>query len=354
MADYVYFNGELYHASKRKHKYIAKVRISNNKYRYFYSNEEYQAYLNGKNPIKKDENTKKSSVFGFFKTIFADTTSVLKKPRKQISKALDKGRKFVDEVIFGKTSDKKNDRKPSEQKHKYIAKVELPNGRYRYFYDVGEYNRYLKRQEYQKNEPDFMKKVPKIPDDDSYTASEDMAEINEEYSPHDYDRSHNCANCTAAYELRSRGYDVQAADRGKNDDYIGAQKDYMNDMYENADTIWLDKDGNRDRVKGTLEKVGLKYKFQKDITYNPDTVKKSMLKNSGKNTRGEIAVEWKNGGGHSMAYDIDETGKVRIRDCQTNRTYDIEDIVGSVSRISITRTDNLKLKKGVLKAVEGN
>jgi hypothetical protein len=351
MADYVYYNGELYHASRRKHKYIAKVQISSNKYRYFYSNEEYHAYLSGKNPTKKDTSAKKSSVSKFFNKFFTGVKTFLKKPRKQISNTLDKGKKFVDEVIFGKTS---NNKKMSEKKHKYIAKVELPNGKYRYFYDMDEYNRYLKRQEYQKNEPDFMKKVPKISDDKSYTAKEDMAEINEEYSPHDYERSHNCANCTAAYELRSRGYDVQAADRGKDDDYIGAQKDYMNDMYENADTIWLDKDGNRDRVKGTLEKVGLKYKFQKDISYDPDTVKKSMLKNSGKNTRGEIAVEWKNGGGHSMAYDIDETGKVRIRDCQTNRTYDIEDIVGSVSRISITRTDNLKLKKGVLKAVEGN
>ena len=181
-----------------------------------------------------------------------------------------------------------------------------------------------------------------------------MAKINEEYDPYNYERSHNCANCTAAYELRCRGYDVQAADRGKDDTYIGAQKNYMNDMYENADTIWLNKEGKRDRVKGALEKVGLKFKFQKDISYDSNTVKTAMLNHSGKNTRGEIAVEWKNGGGHSMAYEVDGTGKVTIRDCQTNTVYRVEDIVDSVSRIAITRTDNLKLKKDIVKAVEEN
>ena len=301
-------------------------------------------------PVKK---SKPKSISGFFKNLFKNVKNVLEKPRAQISKTLDEGKRFVDRVIFGKTNSGNPNKKPKD-KHKYVVKLELSNGKYRYFYDLDEYRRYLKRQTYQKNEPDFMKNVSKMSDDDSYTASEDMAEINEEYSPHDYERSHNCANCTAAYELRCRGYDVQAADRGKDDDYIGAQKDYMNDMYENADTIWLDKDGNRDRVKGVLDKVGLKFKYQKDISYDPNTVKKAMLNNSGKNTRGEIAVEWKNGGGHSMAYDIDETGKVYIRDCQTNNTYRLEDIVDSVSRISITRTDNLKLKKGVLKAVESN
>lgn len=352
MSDYIYYNGELYHASKKKHKYIAKVRTSNGKYRYFYTQEEYAAYKNGKTDKEK---SKTKSVSKFFKGLFSNVKNLFKKPRKQISKTLDKGKKFVDEVIFGiKTNSEKTDKKKSEKEHKYIAKVELPNGKHRYFYDLDEYNRYLKRQGYQKNEPSFMKKLPKIPDDKSYTADEDMAEINEEYSPHDYDRSHNCANCTAAYELRSRGYDVQAADRGKDDTYIGSQKDYMNKMYEDADTIWLDKDGERDRVKGALDKVGLKFKFEKDISYDSDTVKKSMLKHSGKNTRGEIAVEWKSGGGHSMAYDIDENGKVRVRDCQTNTVYNLEDIVDSVSHISITRTDNLKLKKGVLSAVEGN
>ena len=54
MSDYIYYNGELYHASKKKHKYVAKVPIGNNKYRYFYDKEDYQAYLDSKNPTKKE------------------------------------------------------------------------------------------------------------------------------------------------------------------------------------------------------------------------------------------------------------------------------------------------------------
>jgi len=351
LADYIYYNGELYHASKKRHKYIAKVPIGNNKYRYFYTKEEYRNYLAGKDSTKKDSKSKKNSVSKFFNKVFKNIEGLFKKSKKQISTTVDKGKQFVDEVIFGKT---KSNRNKAEMKVKYTQRITLPNGKYKYFYSDEEYERYLVRQKYQKNEPDFMKKVPKIPYDKSYAASEDMAEINEDYSAYDDSRSSNCANCTIAYELRCRGYDVQAAEYKSKDSYIGAQKDYDNIIYKNADRIWLNQDGERDRVKGVLNKIGLKFKYQKDISYEPDTVKNAILKHSGKNTRGAFCVEWDSGGAHSMVYEVDKKGKVQIRDCQTNRIYNIEDVVDSVSRISITRTDNLEMQKEILKCVEAN
>lgn len=62
---------------------------------------------------------------------------------------------------------------------------------------------------------------------------------------------------------------------------------------------------------------------------------------------------WKDAlAGHSMVYEVDGKGKVTIRDCQTNKTYSVESIVDHVNAISITRTDNLELRKGILDAVE--
>lgn len=103
MADYVYYNGELYHASKKKKvKYIAKVPISNGKYRYFYTQEEYDAYKNSKKPKESKLKSKLKSVSNFFKNITNKVTKLFKKSKKELGNTLEKGRKFVDEVIFGK------------------------------------------------------------------------------------------------------------------------------------------------------------------------------------------------------------------------------------------------------------
>ena len=55
-----------------------------------------------------------------------------------------------------------------------------------------------------------------------------------------------------------------------------------------------------------------------------------------------------------MVYEVDGKVKVTIRDCQTNTVRTLDDLVKQVSGISITRTDNLELRKGILDAVESN
>lgn len=342
------YESELYHSAKRKNtKYIAKVPTSNGKYRYFYTQEEYDAYKNGKKPKESKLKKFSKSVSKFFKNIVTKTSKLLKKSKKEIGNTIEKGRKFVDEVIFGK---KKGGFRfdSKERKVKYIAKVKMSNGKYKYFYDTETYERYLKRTEYQKNEPEFMKKVPKISENDGYTADEDMAEINKDYSPYDKSTSQNCTNCTAAYELRCRGYDVSASD------YENYFKNYDNASmfrfplyYKDAKTIRLDDEGNQH--KSPLNNTVAYKRYE----YDSRTVTEAILKHSGKNTRGDISVMWKEAlAGHSMVYEVDSKGKVTIRDCQTNKKYNVEDIVDRVNAISITRTDNLELRKGILDAVE--
>lgn len=80
MADYIYYNGELYHASRKNHKYIAKVRKPNGKYRYFYTQEEYNTYKNSKT---NGEKSKSKSVSKLFNNLFKSVKNLFKKPRKR-------------------------------------------------------------------------------------------------------------------------------------------------------------------------------------------------------------------------------------------------------------------------------
>lgn len=348
-ADYIYYNGELYHAQKRQHKYIARIKTSNGKYRYFYTQAEYQSYKNGKTTNKEEKTSKLKSISNFFKKITNSVSKLFKKSKKELGESLEKGRKFVEEVILGKKKGNNNSIfETKERKFKYIAKVEMSNGKYKYFYDTEVYERYLKRMKYQNDEPDFMKKVPKISENDSYSADEDMAEINKEYSKYDKSTSQNCTNCTAAYELRCRGYDVSASEY---DNYI-ANYDNASMIrfplyYKDANTIRLDDTGNEH--KSPLNNTIMYKRYE----YDARTVTEAIVKHSGKNTRGDISVMWKEAlAGHSMVYEVDKKGNVVIRDCQTNKKYTVESIVEHVNAISITRTDNLELRKGILDAVE--
>lgn len=349
----IVYESELCHAAKRRNvKYVARIPLSNGKYRYFYTKESYEAYKNGKEPKEQQEpkKSKTKSISKFFKNIATKFNKFLKKSRKEVADAIEKGRKFVDEVIFGKKKNGTSLFDVKEQVHKYIARVKMSNGKYKYFYDTDTYERYLKRMEYQENEPEFMKGLPKISEDDGFSADEDMAKVNEDYSRYNKATSQNCTNCTAAYELRCRGYDVSAADyKNYVQNYDNASMFRFPLYYKDAKTIRLDDEGKEH--KSPLNNTVVYNRYE----YDSRTVTEAILKHSGKNTRGDISVMWKEAlAGHSMVYEVDKKGKVTIRDCQTNSTYTVDEIVDNVNAISITRTDNLELRKGIIDAVEPN
>lgn len=333
---YVIIGGQLMHAEKKDHKYIAKVKLKNGKYRYFYDKDEYEAYLN---PKKKKRS--KSSIFAKIKKFF-------KKTLKESTHAIKKGKKIVKKLLanLDDYSEKFDKKSTSKRQFKYIKRVKLSNGKYRYFYTNDEYERYVARQKYQNNEPDFMKKTPKIPEDKSFTRGEDMGEVNEDYNPSEDGRSRNCVYCSAAYELRARGYDVQAKEYDNILTYKGSDY-HMDTFYENPKMITIDSKGEEH------DSILNKTTFYKKHNYADGVINDAILKHSGKNTRGEIRVTWKSGGGHSMVYEAHENSVV-IRDCQTNKVYTPDQLNKIVDQVTITRTDNLKLKKGILKTVEGN
>ena len=355
------------HADRKDHKYIAKVRGKNGKYRYFYDKEEYQECLNG----KESSDGIFDKVGGWFSNLNKRIRSSKKKAERKINeiigkckdrsgkdsmidkRLIKKAQDFVDD-LFNKTI---SDGSFKKKKPKYIAKVKLPNGKHRYFYKQSEYDAYLKRLDYQKNEPGFMGKIKKISKDKVFTAKEDMSKVNEKYDPYNDDRSTNCANCSAAYELRRRGYDVEAK---PNDESYNGKSARVHDYFENAEIIGVYGDGSTTTVneKSWLKRVTNlddSYKFYaKDQSYSSKSIEKAIKSNNPPGSRGFIDVEWKAGSAHSIVYEVDNKGEVVIRDSQTNDTYSLEELAPKVKKVRITRTDNLKLKKGILGAVTEN
>ena len=278
-----------------------------------------------------------------------------------ISKAV----KFVGD-LFNKLKDKitnKNDA-PDNYKHK----VKMPNGTYKYFMNDDEYEDYLERLEYQKKEPSFMKKVKDISHNEAYTKWDDMEKVNETYDPFDESTSTNCANCTAAYELRRRGYDVEAVANGGTDDYNG-NGDRVFDYFENATMFGIYGDGTtiehgeefvRGVWNGGVDKKFLtKYEDQIDYMNKPQqytakSIEKGILAHNPPGSRGMIDVEWKSGGAHSIVYEVDKKGNVTIRDSQTYDAYSLDELAHSVNKVRISRTDNLRLKENILDAVTIN
>lgn len=392
----------LSHASTEKHKYIAKVKLSNTKTRYFYSREEYLKYLRGgKNAVNNIGNKVKTGLTNWKVT----RNTIASKSKKAVSdlkskpsgtgmktkmkngieqvgrfskiklavalvvlgaKLIKKAAKWVANKINRRNDDGAiTDReKPG---HKYIAKVKTPSGKMRYFYSQDEYDAYIKRQNYQKNEPDFMKHVKDIDGDDIYTSKEDMGKVNEIYSPYDESSSTNCANCSAAYELRRRGYDVEA--ELVNGSYNG-KGSRVYDYFEKPEKLYVFGDGETKTADESFErkiwkegavssndakksKAGYDY-YTNEHKYTSSSIEKAIKNNNPPGSRGFIDVTWKDGGAHSIVYEVDKKGKVTIKDSQTYDTYSVSELANKVSQVSITRTDNLKLKKDILNSVKTN
>lgn len=128
----------------------------------------------------------------------------------------------------------------------------------------------------------------------------------------------NCSKCTAALALKKMGYtDVSAG--------------------------WSE-DGSSSN--------SMAYWFKKGNVYNGFNVNnvERNIKKLAYNTPGsfgEVAISYPNGGGHSMLWEIDDSGDVFVQDGQKCKIFDsIKDAIrvygGSEENISISRLDDLE------------
>lgn len=371
-------------------KYVKKIPVGGG-YRYFYSWAEYNAFLKdptadlkrvgskakqelnkakrqaqkqtskGKKMAKsRVENVRKTTLEavkkrnGSREPSFKEKMNVLaKKASKKwngedFKKRVGSGREWIDYKISGKkqnfkaTNPYKFDKVTKQ--YKYLKRIKA-NGKYYYFYTQEEIDNYNKVKSYQASEPKFMKDVKesKAP----YTSQEDSIMVNPRYNINDYDEKweYNCAECTAIYELRRRGYDVES-----NGVSALSYAGLIYNTVERFDEFY--KGAKVQKPKPTETDAETYLAIKKEIEKNPP------------GSRGDLSVTWKEGGGHSVAWERDNNGKIHIIDTQMSGhggqvEYDLRSMCKEIDNSKkahkdgdewgepptyIVRTDNLKLK----------
>lgn len=160
------------------------------------------------------------------------------------------------------------------------------------------------------------------------TPNEDMAACNPKYSKGGVYKN-NCISCALAYDLRRRGYDVEAAP---------------------IDTT--------SAVNGSLPvQLGF-YKGEKldafEIPNDPVIAVKQFTKSLlryGNGSRGMLRIRWKNGDGHAAVWEVDGSSVV-IRDPQSNMLVDLSDYIRRAKTFYYFRTDNLDPTEKVTRFVK--
>lgn len=157
---------------------------------------------------------------------------------------------------------------------------------------------------------------------ENLSPEEDIKRVNPQHYDLDDGTKNNCMLCSVTYDLRQRGYDVQAnrADTGYN----------IQDLtrwYKNAEVTPVPNIPN-----ATLPELNsslIASNFEK------------IVQDQGEGASGIITVEWaKSGSGHAMHYEY-RNGKVYISDPQTGKIYsNPEDVLQYTSGASIVRLDN--------------
>lgn len=245
---------------KRVFKYVAKVPTGDT-YRYFYSEKAYQSYLKGKNAVDKALN----------KNINATPSDVAKANAKS----------FVAQTLFG-----------SFGKAVYnlvapaLVALQVESTTLKSFSELKKNNTKESNDEHQKK-------------------------VNPKFNKSTYDYSMNCSFCTAAYDLRKRGYDVEANPISTVEAYTF---DEICSWYKGAKSI-----SNVD-VRNAHDAT---VKSRDDILSKKDMLLKS-LKSNGEGARGHLGLYWLNGDGHDVVWEI-ENGEAVIRDCQSGKKVEMTD-----------------------------
>lgn len=137
----------------------------------------------------------------------------------------------------------------------------------------------------------------------------------------------NCTYSTAAYDLRRRGYDVEASSMSVTSN--GTSTQAMEHWYKGSKFEYFDSSARSNNISDYI------------------------LKNQSNESRGYLVMNWKNGGGHCIAYEV-VNGKVMAIDPQTNKVEELSKYSydNMVSEYSIMRVDSLEPTDNILSAVK--
>lgn len=178
----------------------------------------------------------------------------------------------------------------------------------------------------------------------------------------------NCRRCTFAYEMRRRGYDVEAtrSRHGTGQTPVGM----MNALDPNSNIstgristitaiVKESMDETSDKPLSTMisERPWGANDISKDMTKMSPVERTTKifeaLSKEPDGSRGELGVKWNLGGGHSVAYEV-VRGKPVIFDAQSGKSYRDPDELRSdfgevLEAAGYTRLDNVNLNNDFLK-----
>jgi hypothetical protein len=174
----------------------------------------------------------------------------------------------------------------------------------------------------------------------------------------------NCRRATFAYEMRRRGYDVEATKSptasGQNAaGLLNAITTKTKDIPTGNIPLLrrIMKDDRTDpatrHVKAFTKRHGSLRDFKEDNEGEGITPKSvfGRLNQEPERSRGEVTVMWPFGGGHSMSYEV-VNGRAHIFDNQTGKHYPNEESFGKDMELmaagGFTRLDNIDLDKNFL------
>lgn len=258
------------------------------------------------------------------KESFAD---ILRRGQKQNAaerKAKEKAEKLAKEKAYKKAQEKERKEKREPELKKQLAKLTKKNTLFKKFNPLPDLN--LKKK--------------------ATTLDEDQAAINPNYKSGTIDYTKNCSYCALAYDLRRRGYDVEAK-----------PKNHRYDM-----TIQAVAECYKTEWKSPITSVKARDKITESIDkYDPETVTEKQMssylkgvekefKSYGEGARGVLAVQWDVGGGHAVNWEV-ENGEVVIRDAQTNKKHTLDEYSSRVKLVQYIRTDDLEPDEDAMKYV---
>ena len=349
-------------------KYIKRERV-NGKWKYYYDLDSLKknvstAVSNVKKNATNTVNTAKKNISKTVNTAkknISKTTQELAKKGSEFVKKFEK--KSVADMLREVQKEKKEPKKPTtiaEMKEAAAADAEknVAKAKEGAYQTSQNKERGLKREAELKERLDNLGKKVKMFEGTSYefeyelskklpglnlktsatTLDEDQKLINPNYSP-DSKYDENCAFCSIAYDLRRRGYDVVAKPEITK---------YGNSGTTNLSNVDMAKLYNTEPT--SVSYLADKHGYSNDFVGQSKATEAEIL-SYGEGATGFLNVSWSSGGGHSVAWEV-ENGKVVVRDCQTNKKHEIVNLVIRSNYADIVRTDNAQPSDEVLQYVE--
>lgn len=360
--------------SKKKHKYIERIKTGAKTFRYFYDMATYNAFKKSQNETDPESAKKEAAAYRIrmsnnrAKSIAENekykqelVNAKLEKTREKIENRKTRAErdKFLSEKLTEeyKAKTEKNERKRIEKVTKYenVKRAEKTRRMDQMKQIQTEENR--TKEEFERFADKRVIDGLKLKDSNE-SRNGDQTKTNPDYDRENDLTSKNCGYCSLAYIMRRFGYDVEA--------------EWNSDGTTSVEQLSCFNDPKTGKPfgpysathSGIIHDAVAEYNNKKNtgkILYT-DSVKNEssnfanelesiMLENIKENEFGIINVGWKLGGGHSMFFERNN-GKIIVRDAQTNDIYNIETLAKSVTRVSYFRVDDLVPNENIKKYVK--